>query len=149
MESTNHEDNLQDKANYLKKQLDSSLLAADNISKYITYDDERNQQNMLIMKYHIKEVSLFLDKIIKNSNTADNKTQPIPDSTANIIQFNNINWVDMGSDDEIPNIPNTSIDADDAYCEHDIMLDTDIYPDYISNDMFLKEVKNINDFKNT
>jgi hypothetical protein len=148
MESTNHEDNLQDKANYLKKQLDSSLLAADNISKYITYDDERNQQNMLIMKYHIKEVSLFLDKIIKNSNTADNKTQPIPDSTANIIQFNNINWVDMGSDDEISNIPNTSIDADDAYCEHDIMLDTDIYPDYISNDMFLKEVKNINDFKN-
>jgi hypothetical protein len=115
---------LQDKANYLKKQLDSSLLAADNISKYITYDDERNQQNMLIMKYHIKEVSLFLDKIIKNSNTVDNKTQPIPDSTANIIQFNNINWVDMGSDDEIPNIPNTSIDADDAYCEHDIMLDT-------------------------
>jgi hypothetical protein len=172
MGSTKHKDILQDKAKYLKEKLDSCLLASDNISEYINYVDERDQQNMLIMKYHIKEVSSFLDKIIISNNTT-NLVLTEPVITNNIVDMLQVkideiqNWNDVtpdgsiiyeiGSSNKIRDSDHTKIqdsdlvgiiDDTDVYCEHDIILETDTHLDYINNDMFLKNVKNINKFKN-
>jgi hypothetical protein len=140
--------NLQDKARDLRNQLDSCLLAANNISEYIDPLDERDKQNLSIMKYHIGEVSSFLYKLSIAENlhrvvtTKDNTLQ---------IPTNQKDWNDITPDGSIiyemdPSITKCDTTNDDAECEHEIIIDVDTRLECLSKDMFLKNIKNMDTF---
>jgi len=191
MDSIEHQYILLNKAQHLKDQLDSGLAAIANSADYIKPVDERDKQNLLIAQYHMKEVSLYLHKILSSSTPSKNVT-----TNANVFFLDNFcsesrNWIDVtpeGSvnhdvvdvcdtghcidicnDDIIHNnthanthnntcdnthnntCDNTCVDNDisaDVFFEHDIILNVNTHLELINNDMFLKEIKNIDTVKN-